>query len=449
MLPVKKSHAHTSERYFQPGTALNRILQEAPYYPRCSDNKTAALQRPREYAVRYPYMQMNRRGFVSWLIFDLDHRRAWAWQDAGLPEPNIIVQNRTNGHSQLYYAITPVCTTENARSGPIAYMKAIYEAMAARLDADTAYHSGPVAKTPGHPWWQTSELHSAVYELGDLAEYVELMPPRPFGKTANLEDLSHSRHELLFEFVRQYAYAIVNREREDGNFSTFTRLVEAFAHNRNSFQKMGFESDLPLSSIRATVKSITRWTWTHYTGATRCHRGVMQLNDDLPIPARQQLAAQRTHDVRRKATEGKIRFYCQVLRKKGAAITQAAVALLAKISRQTVAKYSHVLAEAAPEVITLSQAKAANDGHVKYGAHQVTGGVADVVSAASCSALPFDSIDNESGHSGDLEERIPSSFGPKSIEEEKPPAGRGAGQRPASPEEAEPSFAGSVNIQNT
>lgn len=433
MQPVEKSHAHTSERYFQPGSALNRILQEAPYYPRCSDNKTATLQRPREYAVRYPYMQMNRRGFVSWLIFDLDHRRAWAWQDAGLPEPNIIVQNRSNGHSQLYYAITPVCTTENARSGPIAYMKAIYEAMAAKLDADTAYHSGPVAKTPGHPWWKTSELHSAVYELGDLAEHVELMPPRPFGKTANLDDISHSRHELLFEFVRQYAYAIVNREREDGNFSTFTRLVEAFAHNRNSFQKMGFESDLPLSSIRATVKSITRWTWTHYTGSTRCHRGVMQLDKDLPITVRQQLSAQRTHDVRRKSTEGKIRACCQALRKRGAALTQAAVALLAKVSRQTVAKYSHVLAEPAPAVITLPATPAANDEVVKYGAHQVTGGVGVCAAAVSDPVLPFDFIDNTFSAYADFDAPPPLSS-PRYMDEERPPAGRGAGQRPASPE---------------
>lgn len=39
-------------RYFQPGTALHRVFTEAPYLPRCSDNKTAARVRPREYAVR-------------------------------------------------------------------------------------------------------------------------------------------------------------------------------------------------------------------------------------------------------------------------------------------------------------------------------------------------------------------------------------------------------------
>lgn len=83
------------------------MLLEAPYLPRCSDDKTATRIRPREYAIRYPYMQVNRPGMVSWLIFDLDHSNALIWEDAGLPAPNLIVRNRKSGHSHLYYAIPP------------------------------------------------------------------------------------------------------------------------------------------------------------------------------------------------------------------------------------------------------------------------------------------------------------------------------------------------------
>ena len=300
-----------TQRFFQGGTALNRVLLEAPYLPRCSDDKTATRIRPREYAIRYPYMQVNRPGMVSWLIFDLDHSNALIWEDAGLPAPNLIVRNRKSGHSHLYYAIPPVCTTESARSKPIAYMKAIYEAFAARLDADTDFHSGPVAKTPGHPWWLTWEIHSHIYELGELADYVELAVSSPWGKGPQLDEVSHSRHCILFEHLRYYAYSIVNREREKGSFSTFTRLLEAYAHNRNSFQKLGFSGDLPLSSLRATVKSVARWTWDRYRGDSRCHRGVMQLDKDLPLVERQRLAAARTHEVRQKATESKVRAACR------------------------------------------------------------------------------------------------------------------------------------------
>lgn len=137
--------------YFQPVSAMSRILEEASYLARCSDNKTAMRVRPREYAIRYPYMQVNRPGRVSWLVFDLDHSNALIWEEHGLPPPNFIVRNRNSGNSHLYYAIAPVCTTERAREKPILYMKAVYDSMAALLKADPDYHSGPVAKTPGHP----------------------------------------------------------------------------------------------------------------------------------------------------------------------------------------------------------------------------------------------------------------------------------------------------------
>lgn len=281
---------------------------------------------------------------VSWLIFDLDHTNSLAWDDEGLPPPNLIVRNRNNGHSHLFYAIPSVCTTENARDKPIQYMKAIYAAFALRLNADTDYNSGPVAKTPGHPWWSTSELHNHVYQLGELADYVELEVPT-WKAGPQLDDLPHSRHCILFEQLRYYAYSIVNRERERGTLSTFTRLLEAFAHNHNTFARNGFSEDLMLSSVRATVRSVARWTWTRYVGSTRCCRGAMELDKSLPLSERQRLAAKRTHDLRHKATESKIRAACRGLQERGEMLTQAAIASLAGVSRQTVATYGHVLEE--------------------------------------------------------------------------------------------------------
>ena len=364
-----------TQRFFQSGTALSRVLLEAPYLPRCSDDKTATRVRPREYAIRYPYMQVNRPGFVSWLIFDLDHSKTMIWEDADLPAPNLIVRNRQSGHSHLYYAIAPVCTTEAARSKPIAYMKAIYEAFAVRLDADTDFHSGPVAKTPGHPWWLTHELHAHVYELGELADYVDLAVSSPWGKGPQLDEVSHSRHCILFEHLRHYAYSIVSRERERGSFATFTRLLEAYAHNRNSFQKLGFVIDLAQSSLKSTVKSVARWTWDRYRGNGRCHRGVMQLNKNLPLIERQRLAAARTHDVRHKTTESKVRAACRLLQQKSEAVTQAAISRVAGLTRQTVAIYKHVFNEVLkPAAVAILKSISSPIEDVKYGVHQVTAG---------------------------------------------------------------------------
>ncbi|WP_031598869.1 replication initiation protein [Pseudomonas savastanoi] len=342
--PLASSTHLPPARFFEDGTALNRLLLEAPYLARCSDDKTATRVRPREYALRYPYMQVNRPGMVSWLVFDLDHANALAWDDAGLPAPNLMVRNRKSGHSQLFYAVPSVCTTENARAKPIQYMKAIYAAFAARLDADVDYHGGPVAKTPGHPWWETTEFHSHVYELGELASAVELTV-KPWATGPKLDQVSHSRHCILFEQLRYFAYSIVNRERELGSFESFMRSLDAYAYNHNSFLKQGFSENLPLSSIRATVKSVGRWTWDRYTGDRRCHRGAMQLDGSLSLTERQSLAARRTHELRHKATESKIRAACRQLQDQGKALVRSAIAALAGVSASTVARYAHILSE--------------------------------------------------------------------------------------------------------
>ncbi|WP_122270358.1 replication initiation protein, partial [Pseudomonas syringae] len=243
-------------------------------------------------------------------------------------------------------AVPSVCTTENARAKPIQYMKAIYAAFAARLDADVDYHGGPVAKTPGHPWWETTEFHSHVYELGELASAVELTV-KPWATGPKLDQVSHSRHCILFEQLRYFAYSIVNRERELGSFESFMRSLDAYAYNHNSFLKQGFSENLPLSSIRATVKSVGRWTWDRYTGDRRCHRGAMQLDSSLSLTERQSLAAKRTHELRHKATESKIRAACRQLQDQGKALVRSAIATLAGVSVRTVASYTHILTEVA------------------------------------------------------------------------------------------------------
>ncbi|OSR25991.1 replication protein A [Pseudomonas savastanoi pv. retacarpa] len=366
--PLASSTHMPPARFFEDGTALNRLLLEAPYMARCSDDKTATRVRPREYALRYPYMQVNRPGMVSWLVFDLDHANALAWDDAGLPAPNLMVRNRKSGHSQLFYAVPSVCTTENARAKPIQYMKAIYAAFAARLDADVDYHGGPVAKTPGHPWWETTEFHSHVYELGELASAVELTV-KPWATGPKLDQVSHSRHCILFEQLRYFAYSIVNRERELGSFESFMRSLDAYAYNHNSFLKQGFSENLPLSSIRATVKSVGRWTWDRYTGDRRCHRGAMQLDSSLSLTERQSLAAKRTNELRHKATESKIRAACRQLQDQGKALVRSAIATLAGVSVRTVASYTHILTEVSqPSTVsvlrvTRQPAKAATGAH--------------------------------------------------------------------------------------
>jgi hypothetical protein len=131
--------------------------------------------------------------------------------------------------------------------------------------------------------------------------------------------------------------------------------------------------NLAQSSVNATVKSVARWTWNRYTGCGRCHRGVMALDHELPLQERQRLAAVRTHDVRNKATESRIRAAYHLLQQKGEALTQAAIGRVTGLTRQTVAAYKHVLNDAIkPAAVVALGRSSAKVGNVKYGVHQVT-----------------------------------------------------------------------------
>ncbi|WP_185759807.1 replication initiation protein [Vibrio pectenicida] len=335
------------------------------HLPRCSDNKTAALVRPRDLAIRWPYVQVNRPDMVSWLVFDLDHDNPWVWQDTGLPTPNFIVSNPETGHAHLFYAIVPVCTSDAARRRPIEYMKAIYRAMASALNADPCY-AGPVAKTPHHPAWRTTECHGALYELGELADSVEL-ESLPSWASNEEQDTSHSRNCTLFHRLRHFAYSIFSHEKASGSYQDFFNRITNQAKHLNQFLVQGWQSNLPESEVKATVKSVARWTWENYTGEC-ANRGVMRLDPSLPKAKRQSLAAKRTHQARQQGTMKAILEASEYLLNAGQAVTQAAIATLIGKTRQTVAKYQSAIdiVKQRPDIITLKRLLQYVNGHVKY-----------------------------------------------------------------------------------
>lgn len=353
-------------------TALARVVREGPYIPRCSDNKTAILLRPINYAVRWPYMQVNRAGMVAWLIFDLDHGDCWIWEKAGLPPPNLVVRNRTNNRSHLYYAVTPVCTTAKAREKPQQFLKAIYSEYAARLGADLDHHGRGVSKTPGHPWWITTEHHAHVYDLGELAQYgVPMTGPRRHRSKRHPKH-DESRNCRLFDTVRHYAYSIVNEMRASSTQERFQALLRAFGERENSFTKQGFRHNLRLSEVRAITKSIARWTWEHYTGAGKgCVRGVMHLDPTLPLDERQRMSAARTSLEKVKGNLAKVIAAQRALLERGITLTIKAIAEVTGLARQTVSRHmrQHALDAAAmnpgpsaPHMDTLPQEQADSAG---------------------------------------------------------------------------------------
>lgn len=356
----------------QPLSSFSRLLEEAPYLARCSDNKTAMLIRPREYAVKWPYMQVNRKDMMSWLVFDIDHDHfafpnPYIWHDEGLPPPNLIVRDRTSNKAHLFYAIIPVCTSDKARSRPIEYAKSIYRAMALRLHSDLSY-AGPVAKTPFHPWWSTTELHRSVYELGELADSLQLERMERKSGQDKIPDVSHSRNCTLFELTRRYAYEIVDEQRVTGSYAEFKRCIEVFAHHRN--HGGNDQVPLPVSEVNGLVKSVSRWTWDRYVAGASRNRSVMKFDPSLSLRERQQKAAKRTHRIRCEKTRRRITFSCQVLLRKGKTLSVKQVAHSTWMSRQTISKYAFVIDQVRKAF--LGRKPAIPEGNVNYALHQIS-----------------------------------------------------------------------------
>ena len=346
---------------YQP--ALDRFYDALPTKPYCGDMKPAYLIRSKRHALRWNYIQASPPGLTAWLTFDIDHANCWIWEEAGLPAPNLIVRDRTTNTSHISYAIVPVCTSRNGRSHPQRYMEAIRKAFAGRLNADSEY-TGRITKNPFSPYWETTELHSAEYSLGELAESVDLDAHSP-APLALVADESHcaGRNSILFQRLRFWAYPQVNGYRDSGTYQEWLNRVHRQAEQLNDFRDTEYESRgaLGVTEIDATSRSVARWTWDHYQAPQA--RGVMQLQDaDIDLTSKQRLAARRTHQLRHEATTSAVRDAIDTLTTAGERVSKTAVARLTGLSRQHISgRYSHIFEERATQADS-----------VAYGVYQIS-----------------------------------------------------------------------------
>ena len=248
--------------------ALERFVDHLPARPYCTDDLTVGLQiRPKATALQRVYLQPNGPGMVWAMVYDVDrrvvdpHRLASVWEDAGMPEPNFATINRTSGRGHLVYMLEAgVCKTSAAKLKPLRYAAAIQNAMSTALGADPGY-AGLVTKNPLHNRWQTWEIHGQGFTLGELAEYLDLSAANAKEYRATGEVHGLGRNVTLFDDGRVWAYgAIRDYWAPDGLSRWFVAVLERLEALNERFQ-----APLPFSEVRATAKSISKWTYTHIT----------------------------------------------------------------------------------------------------------------------------------------------------------------------------------------
>ncbi|WP_407487529.1 replication initiation protein [Acinetobacter baumannii] len=218
------------------------------------------LVRPRDSALRRPYLQVNPPQMTVFFVFDDDKEdSALSWFDAGLPQPLWTTQNPINGHCHHCYKLEiPLCTSEFASVKAIKYAQAVYYAYALKLGADLSY-SQLITKNPLHPRWRTTFWTERAYSLDYLADFVDL--PKKLPK--KLEVVGLGRNVTMFEKGRHWAYKAIRDYMHHNSSHEWERAVRAQIEAINS----GFEQPLPYGEVKATAKSIAKWVWRNHNSA--------------------------------------------------------------------------------------------------------------------------------------------------------------------------------------
>ncbi|GAA4759253.1 replication initiation protein [Gordonia alkaliphila] len=236
-----------------------------PLWPLAGDDLLEGVYRQsRASALGRRYIEANPEALSNLLVVDIDH------PDAALralsargshPMPNAVVSNRRNGHAHAVWALSePVTRTEYARRKPLAYAAAITEGLRRAVDGDTGY-SGLLTKNPTHDDWDTEWIHSAGYELDQLAEELgERMPPPRWRETKRQREnvAGLGRNCSLFESARHWAYRETRLFLPTQDADGLGRSIHREVHERNA----AFADPLPASEARAIAASIHRWITT-------------------------------------------------------------------------------------------------------------------------------------------------------------------------------------------
>lgn len=247
-----------------PHRAIQPDLFDSGRWPRkpyCSDDLESGLRiRSLSAAIKKPYIQANPPYLRVWSIYDVDRPGAGlAWEDCGLPPPAWSTVNRENGHAHLVWGLTaPVLVdSPDMRQAPLRYLCAVEAAFRTALQADSGY-SGLITKNPAHPLWRTLMGPQLAYDLGELAEYVDLQKHLPRRKP---EEVGLGRNVTVFDWLRQYAYRHIRHYK--GEVRNFV-LWQSHLNNKALERNGDLLTPMDGREVWHIAKSVSKWTWRQF-----------------------------------------------------------------------------------------------------------------------------------------------------------------------------------------
>ena len=323
-------------------SAKESFINGLPYFPYCTNDLGYGIKKmPRDMAIKRRNIQHNPSCHVRAVAFDVDKTNGTHhWYDVGAPEPNYITVNPENGHSHLIYMLdTPVTTTEAGRSKPRFYLEAIERGLSELLSADVGY-VGLITKNPLHEHWKTYAPRSESYTLDELGEYIDLTLPKPIKR--ELDGLG--RNNRLFDDLRFWCYKHVNSARNNMLFEQWLDVVIERGIKLNSFER-----PLMFPEIKATARSVAKWSWEKYTGKGdnknrgACSKQIELWGGAVDLSDRQRIGQQHTAQKRKESTEGRIKLAVSQLLTRGDRVSIRNVAKVANLSKTTVQSHKVLL----------------------------------------------------------------------------------------------------------
>ena len=253
-----------------------------PVRPYCTNDPTTGLMiRTLDHALKRRYIQPNHPNSRLWLVYDVDRPTCVSelTDDLLLPAPHFFVQNPDNQHAHAYYGLeTAVHMNPESSQAALRFAAAVDCALTCQMAADGQY-SGLIAKNPAHEHWRTYTINSASYELGELAEYLDL--EKYSDRRRSYPESGLGRNVNLFDKLRRWAYKSIRQGWP--NEPQWHRAVLERANMYNVH-----DNPLPHNEVRHTATSVAKWVFRNFsaqafrdTQAARGARKGKQRRDEM------------------------------------------------------------------------------------------------------------------------------------------------------------------------
>ncbi len=275
-------------------TATQRLYDKLPSFMHCTDDyRYGGTQMAKDLAISKNYIQVNTPSYQQAILLDHDDEAFMAdlrYEHSHLPQPNIVIENKGNGRAHSITLLkAPVPKTEKSHKHPITYCKAVETALTLEYDADP-YYNRIWVKNPFSDAYRVHILRDEPYELGELADKLELRPYTAkeakaeltlAKKRAESEGIFLGRNCHLFDMVRHWAYREVRNYR-----GTDLELWRSAVMQETMVQNAMLNQSLEYNELKGIAKSIARFCWNKdgeaeaRFKATQSHRG--KLGDSSP-----------------------------------------------------------------------------------------------------------------------------------------------------------------------